>query len=139
MDEAKKLGLLKQAPLFSRLSERGLKAILKTAAEKAFTEGTKMVTEGSSGVGFYLILEGSAEVSRSGDRLARLGSGAFFGEMSLLDDAPRSADVIALEDTTCIVLSPWAMKSIVSSNPDVAMGMLSELARRLRETDLSLS
>jgi CRP/FNR family cyclic AMP-dependent transcriptional regulator len=139
MDEAKLVGLLKQAPLFSRLSDRGLKAILKTATEKAFNEGTKIVTEGSSGVGFYLILEGSAEVSRSGEKLAKLGSGAFFGEMSLLDDAPRSADVIALEATSCLVLSPWAMKSIVSANPDVAMGMLTELARRLRETDRSLS
>lgn len=139
MDEKQTLALLKKAPLFSRLGEKGLKAIQKTATEKEFRKGTKIVAEGSAGVGFYLILEGSAEVSRSGERLAKLGAGAFFGEMSLLDGEPRSADVIALEDTACLVLSPWAMKGIVAANPDVALGMLEELARRLRETDRALS
>ncbi|MCK4393545.1 cyclic nucleotide-binding domain-containing protein [Candidatus Bipolaricaulota bacterium] len=139
MDEKKALNLLREAPLFSRLSERGLKAVQKTASLKEFKAGTKIVAEGAAGVGFYLILEGSAEVSRSGEKLAKLGSGAFFGEMSLLDGAPRSADVIAFEDTRCLVLTPWAMKSIVSANPDVALGMLEELARRLRDTDRALS
>jgi len=139
MDKKKALDLLREAPLFSRLSERELKAVRKKATEKGFAAGTKVVAEGASGVGFYLILEGSAEVSRSGEKLAKLGSGAFFGEMSLLDGAPRSADVIALEDTQCLVLTPWAMKSVVSANPDVALGMLEELARRLRDTDRALS
>jgi len=130
MDKRKALELLREAPLFSRLSERGLKAVQKSASLKEFKAGTKIVAEGASGVGFYLILEGSAEVSRSGAKLAKLGSGAFFGEMSLLD---------GLEDTRCLVLTPWAMKSIVSANPDVALGMLEELARRLRDTDRALS
>jgi CRP-like cAMP-binding protein len=139
MDEKQTLSLLKRTPLFSRLSEKGLKAILKTASEKDFRAGTKIVAEGAAGAGFYLILEGSAEVSRGGERLAKLGAGMFFGEMSLLDGGPRSADVLALEDTVCLVLTPWAMKSIVAASPDVALGMLEELARRLRETDRALT
>ena len=139
MQGKKTVDLLKEAPLFSRLGDRGLKAIAKTATEKEFQAGEKIVTEGAAGVGFYLILEGSAEVSRNGERLAKLGGGAFFGEMSLLDGAPRSADVIALEECKCFILSPWAMKSIVSAHPEIALGMLEELARRLRETDRSLS
>jgi CRP-like cAMP-binding protein len=139
MDEKKALELLRKAPLFSRLNEKGLKAILKTASEKEFTAKTKIVTEGAAGVGFYLILQGSAEVARGGEKLAKLGPGAFFGEMSLLDGAPRSADVTALDDVACLVLSPWAMKGIVSANPEVALDMLAELARRLRETDRALS
>lgn len=131
--------LLKQVPLFSRLSDRGLRAILKSAADKEFKAGTKIVSEGDTGVGFYLILSGGAEVRRGGERLAKLGKGSFFGEMSLLDGAPRSADVIATEDTRCLVLSPWAMKGLIAGYPEVALGMLEELARRLRETDRALS
>ena len=74
MDKRKALDLLREAPLFSRLSERELKAVRKKATEKGFAAGTKVVAEGASGVGFYLILEGSAEVSRSGEKLSKLGS-----------------------------------------------------------------
>ncbi len=131
--------LLKQVPLFSRLSERGLRAILKSAADKEFKAGTKIVSEGDTGVGFYLIISGGAEVRKGGERLAKLGKGSFFGEMSLLDEAPRSADVIATDDTRCLILSPWAMKGLIAAYPEVALGMLKELARRLRETDRALS
>ncbi len=131
--------LLKQVPLFSRLKDRELKAILKSATDKEFKAGTKIVSEGDAGVGFYLIISGGADVRRGEERLARLGKGSFFGEMSLLDDAPRSADVIATEDTRCFVLTPWAMKGLIAAHPEVALGMLAELARRLRETDRALS
>jgi CRP-like cAMP-binding protein len=59
--------------------------------------------------------------------------------MALLDGAPRSADVTALEDSECLVLTPWTMRSVVSANPDVSLAMLEELARRLRETERTLS
>ena len=139
MDRAETINLLKQVPLFSSLSEKGLKAIIKVATEKSFAQGTKIVGEGDLGVGFYLIVTGSAEVVRNDKQLAKLGSGAFFGEMSLLDGAPRSANVIALEDTTCLILTTWVIKGLIAANPDVAMGMLKELSRRLREADRSLS
>ena len=56
-----------------------------------------MVCEGDEGIGFYLIVDGSAEVRRSGKVLSRLGQGNFFGEMTLLDEQPSSADVVAVE------------------------------------------
>jgi len=139
MDERQAIAQLKQAPLFSRVGDKGLKAIFRSATEKSFAAGERIVNEGDSGTGFYLIVSGRAEVTRGGDKLATLGTGAFFGEMALLDGAPRSADVTAVEDTSCLVLSPWTMKSVVSANPDVAMSMLEELARRLRETERTLS
>ncbi len=139
MDRKDAISLLKKAPLFSSLTLKGLGAIVEMATEKEFKAGTKIVSEGATGTGFYLILSGSAEVARNDGRIAKLGAGAFFGEMALLDGAPRSADVIALEDTMCLALTPWVMKAIIAGNPDAALGMLKELARRLRETDRSLS
>jgi|LZCG01.1.fsa_nt_gb CRP-like cAMP-binding protein len=139
MDRKDAVVLLKKVPLFSGLSEKALASIAKVAVEKDFKAGTRIVSEGDTGTGFYLILSGSAEVSRNNERIAKLGEGEFFGEMALLDGAPRSADVTALEDTTCLALTLWVMKGIIAANPDVALGMLKELARRLRETDLALS
>lgn len=139
MDKQEVIGLLGKAPLFSSLSKRGLEAILKSATEKAFGAGEKILQEGESGVGFYQILEGSAQVIRGDAELATLGPGDFFGELAVLDGEPRTADVVALEDTTCLILTRWAMKSIIPAHPDVALGMLEELARRLRESNRALS
>ncbi len=139
MNQKETIELLKKTPLFSRVSDKGLKAIAKLATEKTFKAGTPIVSEGAPGTGFYLILSGSAEVVRKGEKIARLGSGSFFGEMALFDAAPRSADVIATTDTTCFVLTLWVIKSVIAVNPNVALAMLAELARRLRETDHTLS
>lgn len=139
MDKQDVIGLLGKAPLFSRLSKKQLEAILKSATEKAFDAGEKILQEGESGVGFYQILEGSAQVIRGDVELAKLGPGDFFGELAVLDGEPRTADVVALEDTTCLILTRWVMKSIILAHPDVALGMLEELARRLRESNRALS
>ena len=139
MDKQEVVELLRKAPLFSRLSKKGLEAVVKSATEKTFSAGEKVLQEGESGVGFYQILEGSAQVMRGDAELARLGPGDFFGELAVLDGEPRTADVVALEDTTCLVLTRWAMKSIIPAHPNVALGMLEELARRLRESNRALS
>ncbi len=137
MDQSQTMDLLRAAPLFGGLSEKGLRAVLTAATERTYSAGEKMVGEGDQGVGFYLILKGSADVLKGGNKVAHLGTGAFFGEMGVLSGAPRNADVIASEDTTCVVLTPWALKSLISSHPDIAMEMLQELARRLRESGTS--
>jgi CRP-like cAMP-binding protein len=131
--------LLRKAPLFSRVNDKGLKAIARSAVVQEIDAGTKIVSEGKTGVGFYLILEGSVRVVRGEEELAVLKKGDFFGEMALLDSEPRSADVIANEDTRCLVLKRWDMKGIVATNPEVALRMLEEVARRLRQADSELS
>ena len=139
MDEKGANTLLKKVPLFSRLSEKALASIVKVGIEKEFKSGTRIVSEGDTGTGFYLIISGSTEVSHSGARISKLGAGEFFGEMALLDGAPRSADVTALEDTKCLVLTLWVLKGIIAANPNVALGMLEELARRLRKAEQTRS
>ncbi len=105
----------------------------------AFQPGDTIVKEGESGLGFYLILEGKALVKRKGRTLTRLGRGSFFGEMSLLDDQPRSADVVAEEATKCRVLLRWNFWSIVSKNQKITRALLQEMARRLRASDKAMS
>lgn len=134
------LQLLKKVPLFSGFDDRYLSRILKTSREREFAAGTPILREGEqSNVGLYLILDGQVEVRKGDQVLSRLGAGQFFGEMALLDDQPRSADVVATAPTKCLVLSRWDFKGLIKAYPDIALGIMQELARRLRDTDRMLS
>jgi CRP-like cAMP-binding protein len=131
--------MLGKAPIFSGLTERQLRSLAKTAKVVSYPANARVVKEGEPGIGLYILLSGQAEV-RQGDRtLARLGPGQFFGEMTLLDEQPRSADVIAVQPSECAVLSRWEFWGFAKGEPDVLQGVLRETARRLRETNRALS
>jgi CRP-like cAMP-binding protein len=132
--------MLKEVPLFSRFSEKQLRVIAKSGQEREFAPGTPIVREGNQiNVGFYLILDGQAEVRQGDQVLSKLGAGQFFGEMAILDEQPRSADVVPTTETKCLVFTRWDIKGLIRAYPDMAMSMLEELARRLRNTDQALS
>src|SRR3954468_3678997 len=86
------LAALAEVPLFDGLSKRHLRRIAKLAHIRRFAPGSVMVRTGDIGRSFYVLLDGSAKVTRTGRRSLRLKAGAFFGEMALIDDSPRSAD-----------------------------------------------
>jgi CRP/FNR family cyclic AMP-dependent transcriptional regulator len=133
-DAASVLGTV---PFFSGLDEKKRKSIAAEGKEMSYKAGDTIVEEGSMGVGFYLILDGKAEVRKAGKVLANLGKGHFFGEMSLIDEQPRSADVVAASPTKCWALSSWAFASIVKTHPEIAMMMLKEMVKRLRAAQSS--
>jgi len=135
MDNKQVIALLKSTPVFAHTSEKSLESMIKSAVEKTVSPGEKVVQQGQGGVGFYLILDGKAEVIKDGTKLAELGTGNFFGELGVIDGQPRTADVVAVTETKCWILSQWAMKSVIANHPEVALSMLEELARRLRATD----
>jgi CRP-like cAMP-binding protein len=70
--------------------------------------------------------------------LVKLGPGEFFGEMALLDGRPRSASVVATDDTQCLVLHRWDFLRELRKNPEIAVGMLSVLSGRIRATNEAL-
>jgi CRP-like cAMP-binding protein len=128
------VSLIGSVPFFAGLDEKRRKSIASQGKELSYNSGDTIVEEGSMGVGFYLILDGKAEVRKGARVLASLGKGQFFGEMSLIDEQPRSANVIAVSPTKCWALSSWAFASMVKANPEIPMLMLKEMVKRLRAT-----
>jgi CRP/FNR family transcriptional regulator, cyclic AMP receptor protein len=130
--------MLEKSVLWSGLSKKDLKAIVKLSKERTYETGHVIVQKGEGGVGFYLILEGSVEIRSDGTTIAKLGPGQFFGEMSVIDNQPRSADVVAIEPSRCLILSAWSFNALISENPKIALRMLQEFVRRLRSTNQAL-
>lgn len=131
--------MLERVPIFSGLTQKELRSVASSSKEKKFQAGETMVSEGESGVGFFLIIEGRAEVRRGGKVLSKLGEGQFFGEMTLLDEQPRSADVVAVEPTRCLIFTVWDFHGMVRTYPKMAREIMKEMARRLRLTNKSFS
>jgi CRP-like cAMP-binding protein len=131
--------MIGKASLFSALSQEQLKKLGKTGTERSFDAGKVIIKEGESGVGFYLVLDGKVEVRRKGKVLSTLSAGDFFGEMGLIDDQPRSADVVAVSPTTTFCLSPWSFAGAVTGNPEIALKMMKVLIGRLRTSSKALT
>ncbi len=131
--------MIGRAPIFSTLSERQLKGLAKSTKVISYPPKTNIVKQGEPGIAFYVILSGAAEVRQGARILASLAPGQFFGEMTLLDEHPRSADVVATVPTECAVLSRWEFWGFAKSEPEVLQGILQEMAQRLRTANRSLS
>jgi CRP/FNR family transcriptional regulator, cyclic AMP receptor protein len=124
---------LEQVPLLAELTKRDRQRLAKSLAERTFAPGKQVVIEGRGGIGFFIIVDGSALVT-VGDRVVRaLGPGDYFGEMALLDGNERSATVTADTELRCFGMTSWDFKSFIQENPPVAWAMLRSLAGRLRE------
>lgn len=126
---------LARVPIFGNCTADEVSAITAVAQESFFQPGQIIVTQGTPGQAFYLILAGRVEILRDGTSLGAFGPGDFFGEMSLLDQAPRSATIRAIEQTQCLMLSSWDFKALLEKYPSIAVKLLEVLSRRLRVAD----
>jgi CRP-like cAMP-binding protein len=117
--------------LFGDLSRPQLEAITHTFDEEWFGEGQRILRQGFSGTGFYVILDGDAAVRIDGEDRAKLSRGDFFGELSILLNEPPSADVVALTPLRCLVLPRTELQNWLVSLPWVALRLLQAELRRL--------
>ena len=126
---------LHRVPLFSACSRKDLQLVARRAEEVRVPAGKVLVTEGETGHEFFVILEGMAKVSRQGRRVNTIGPGAAFGELALLDKAPRNATVVADSDMELVVLGQREFAGIIDEVPGFARKLLAGMAKRLREAD----
>jgi CRP-like cAMP-binding protein len=126
---------LRDVSLFGSCTERELGQIARAGDESTVEAGAEVVAEGSAGEAFYLILSGTASVTRAGAHLADLGPGQYFGELSLLDGAPRNATVTATTPLSLWTLGPREFAAVLDSWPGVARKLLVAMAARLRAAD----
>ena len=126
---------LQQVSLFSACSRKDLQLVARRAEDVKVPAGKVLVAEGETGHEFFVILEGNAKVTRQGRKIADIGAGAAFGELALLDKAPRNATVVAESDMELVVLGQREFAGIIDEVPGFSRKLLAGMARRLRESD----
>lgn len=120
--------------LFADLSSPELDSIVQTFGEVYFSDGERIVRQGLTATGFYVLVEGSAVISVGGKERAQLRPGDFFGEISCLLGEPPTADVIAKGPMRCLVLAPDVVEEFLIAHPHVLYRVLQGEARKLRTT-----
>lgn len=140
---AYKVDVLKQIPLFAHMSYKELMTLLDVISERDYPERETIIEEGALEDEFFVLLKGKAIVTKQRRKLAELESGAHFGEMCLLDDAPRSATILAEEDCKVMVIRRADLYPLLQREPQLAVKLLwafcQELIGRLRDTSAELS
>ncbi|MGA1974968.1 MAG: cyclic nucleotide-binding domain-containing protein [Conexivisphaerales archaeon] len=121
---------LASVSLFSGLGKKELQKAAELGQDLSFQAGQTIVKEGELGIGFYVILSGKAEVRRRGKVMTALGKGDFFGEMAVLGNQPRSADVVAVEPTRCAGYIARSFGALIHIRPEIPAAILVELVKR---------
>ena len=134
------LAVLRSVPLFRGLTDEDLAAFAPLTRERAYPRGSVIVFEEDPGDALYLVAAGQVKVvviAEDGREviLSVLREGSFFGEMAVIDEEPRSAHVIAMEESTLLVLQREDFHRQLRSSPGIAISLLKELSRRLRRAD----
>jgi len=132
LESSARATLIATCPLFHDLDDGGLAAVRDAAVEVDFPAGRAIARQGEVGTGLFIIISGAVRVVQDGRQVARLGPGEFFGELSVLDGAPRNASVVADEPTTCLALATWDAERVMRERPGVALAILRVVVARLR-------
>ena len=129
---------LKKIPFLSNLPDEVLMALAEKAKSTKFPKQATIIMEGDETSSLYIILSGKVRVFGSDDNSRELTlmiqeAGSYFGEIALLTDEPRSASVVAMETTTCAVISKGDFISWLKEHPDVAITLLGVLSNKIRQ------
>ena len=135
-----KTDLIRRVPLFATLTDAEFNSIEQIFIVRSYRKNQVIFLEEETGNYMYIVLAGKVKVTKStlGGRdniLAIHQAGDFFGEMTVLDNAPRSADVITFEECKCLVLSAWDFNARMNVDPEIALKILPVVVKRFRETN----
>jgi hypothetical protein len=138
-----KTDILRRIPLFQHMTYKELLAVLAIAQGRQFDKGQHIINEGEQGNEMFVLFRGRVDVIKSGHRIAQLSAGGHFGEMGLVDRAPRSATVVAAEDTSAISIDRDSLLKLMRRESLLAIKLLwsfvGVLSERLRTTNEALT
>jgi CRP-like cAMP-binding protein len=123
--------MLRSVPLFADLEKKELESIADTMRQRTFPAGETVTREGSSGVGFFVVESGTAEVTVDGQPRGTIGPGDHFGEIALLTGSERTATIVAQSELHCYGMTTWDFKPLVETNPNIAWKLLQSMASKL--------
>jgi CRP-like cAMP-binding protein len=126
---------LRRVQLFAELDQAELEQVARLFKERRFSQGETVVREGSGGAAFYLIESGEAEVSVGGAARPTLRQGDYFGEISLIDEGPRSATITATSDLVCYGLTFWDFRPLVQASGPLGWKLLQAMVQKLRAAE----
>jgi CRP-like cAMP-binding protein len=129
-----KVLFLKGVELFGQIAGEDLSQIAQIADEVEFDHEQQIIREGELGDSLFLIITGQVRVHKGELEIAVLGERQVVGEMALLDSEPRSASVTALTDVTLLRIQQEDFADILTEKPEIALGIIKVLSRRLRKT-----
>lgn len=133
-----KLALLKGVPMFEGFSKKELIAVSRATEQLEYGEGEVLARQNSVGNEAYVVVDGSITVRRNGRKVASLGPGDVAGEMALIDNEPRSADLVAAQESVVLYISRREFSGLLEANTKLMSKVLRTLSQRLREADRSL-
>ena len=126
-----KIQLLKDVPLFAGCTKKELRELAARTDEIDLREGYVLMREGRPGREFVVLVEGTAEVTKDGKKLADLGAGDWVGEIALLTNVPRTATVTASSPIRVLVITDRAFRRLVETMPSIALKVLASVGDRL--------
>jgi CRP-like cAMP-binding protein len=126
-----KVELIRRSPLFARCSRKQLGEIALVADEIDLPEGKELTRQGAPGREFFVLLEGTAAVRKSGRTVRSLQAGDFFGEIALVAHTPRTATVVATSPVRALVVTDRSFKRLLEQSPQIKTKVLEALAERL--------
>ena len=126
-----KVEWIRHVPLFSQCSRPELAQIAGIADEIDLRDGKVLIREGERGREFFVLLEGSAEVTKDGRRVNTLAPGDFFGEIALISNSPRTATVTATSPVHTLVITDRSFRRLLDDQPEIQRKVLVALAERL--------
>ena len=127
--------MLAKVPLFAELSKKELAQVAAIADELDFRAGKTLIREGAPGREFFVMLEGSAEVTQGGKVVATRKAGDFFGEVALMCDRPRIATVTTTEPSVALIVTDRDFRNLVKRSPQIALKVLQAVGERLPTSD----